>query len=86
MWPGHAAAEPQPAERDVDHAGRQVALPLGLGGDRLLAEQVQHDGDVVRGEAPEDVLLGADQAHVQPVGVAVEDAAQGALARSVAAA
>ncbi len=76
---GDAAAEPQAAEGHVDHAGREIALPFGLGGNRLLAQQVQHHGDVVRGEAPEDVLLGADQPHVQAVGVAVEDSPQGPL-------
>jgi len=38
----------------------------------------------VRGETPEDVLLGADQAHVEPVGIAVQDSPQGALVDKLA--
>ena len=74
-----STAELQPAERHVHHAGRQVALPVGFRGDRLFAQQMKDDGDVVGGEAPEDVLFRPDQAHVQPVGIAVEDAPESAF-------
>ena len=81
---GHSAAELQAAERHVHHAGRQVALPVGFRGDRLFAQQVKDDGNVVGSEAPEDVLFRPDQAHVQPVGIAVEDPSQGAFLNQLA--
>ena len=70
--PADAALEFQAAQGHVDHAGGEVALAVGLGGDRFLAQEVEDDGDVVRGKAPEDVLLGADQAHVEAIGIKVE--------------
>ena len=77
--PADAALEFQAAQGHVDHAGGQVALAVGLGGDRFFAQEVEDDGDVVGGETPEDVLFGADQAHVEAIGVAVEDPPQRAL-------
>jgi len=41
-----------------------------------LAQQVEEDGDVVRGQAPKDVLVLAHPAQVHPARLQVEDLAQ----------
>jgi hypothetical protein len=67
---GAARAEAQEAEDHVLDALAHVGLAVRLDLDRLLAAaQVQHDGDVVGAERPQRVLVGAQLAEVEPVGV-----------------
>ena len=73
---GDPALESQSAQGHVYDPRREITLPLGFHGDRLLLKKVQDHGDVVRREAPQYVLLGANQTHVEPIGVAVEHAAE----------
>ncbi len=64
------------AEDDVLHARIQEGLAARPGLGRLLAHEVEDDGEVVRTEAPERVLVLADLAEVLAVPVHVEQAAE----------
>ena len=68
--------EAQEAEHDVLDPGAHVGLAAGLHLVRVLAGQAQDHRDVVRAEAPQRVLVGAQLAQVQPVRVDVVDVAQ----------
>ena len=63
--------EAQVAEDDVLDALAHVGAPVRDALRGLLADQVQHHRDVVRAEAPQRVLVGAQLAEVQAVAVQV---------------
>ena len=73
---GDAAPKPHEREDDVLDPGLHVALPARVQLDRLLADEVEDHRDVVRAEAPERVLVGAQLAEVEPVRVEVADLAE----------
>ena len=81
--PDHPGREPHAAEDDVLDAGLQVALAARGDLRGALADQPEHHRDVVGAEAPERVLVGADDAQVLPVAVEVEDLAERALVHEV---
>ena len=60
---------------DVGDAGVEEIAADGIDVGRLLAGEAQDEGDVVRGEGPEDVLLAADLAQREAAGVDVLEAA-----------
>ena len=71
-----AAGQPQVAEHDVLDARPHVALAPRRHLHRPAAQQVQHHRDVVHAQAPERVLVLADDAQVLAVAVDVEHVAQ----------
>ncbi len=71
-----ARGELHVAEDDVLDAGTHVALAAGLQLGRPLADEIEQDGDVVRTEAPERVLVGADHAEVHAHAVQVAQLAE----------
>ncbi len=71
-----SGGEAQEAEDDVLDPRADVGLAVGHHLIGLLAGQVEHHRDVVRAEAPERVLVGAQLAQVQAVAVDVVDLAQ----------
>src|SRR5215210_2606924 len=73
---GQPGREAQVGEDDVLDAGTHVGLParVELGG--LLVGEVQEDGDVVRAERPQRVLVRPQLAEVEAVGVDVVDVAE----------
>ena len=77
-----ARGEAQVAEDDVLHALAHVGSAVREALLGLLADEVQHDRHVVRAEAPERVLVGAQLAEVQPVGVHVVELPELARRRS----
>ena len=64
------------AEDDVLDARVEVRLAARPPFDGLLADQVQHDREVVRAERPERVLVRPDLAEVLAVSVQVENVAE----------
>ena len=73
---GAAGREAHEAEDDVLDRRAHVALAARLDLGRLLAEQVQQDGDVVRAERPQRVLVRAQLAEVEAVRVDVVQVAE----------
>src|SRR4029079_7350814 len=82
--PLYAAREAEVGHGHVGDTGREIGAAGAGNALRLLAQQRQHHGDVVRREAPENVLLVADLADVQAVRINVLDAAQRAGAYQLA--
>ena len=82
MQPAHenVSADPAPerelAQRDVGDGVAQIVASLACHRFRLLSQQAEHDADVVRREAPQDVFLGPDLAHIQAVRIDIFDPAQ----------
>ena len=74
------AARPDGKRRKPKTTSSMPCAHVGLAAGRelvgLLAGEVQHDGHVVRPEAPQRVLVGAQLAEVQAVAVDVADVAQ----------
>src|SRR5689334_25293219 len=75
----HPAGEGQHTHRDVGERVAQIAATLTGYLHRRLAKQAQEHMDVVRGEAPERVLLRPNTAEVEAVGVHVLDLAEVAV-------
>ena len=75
--------EVEVAQGDVKDVAIQIGSALARDTNRHLVEQRQHHRDVVRGKAPENVLLGANLADVQTVGVEVVDLSEGAVANQL---
>ena len=71
-----ARGEAQVGEDDVLDPGVQEGLAARRELDRLLADEVEDDREVVRAEAPEDVLVAADLPEVLAVAVDAEQAAE----------
>src|SRR5712691_2613800 len=63
-------------EHDVLNAASQIGLPAGGDIGRLLAQQIQKDGYVVRREAPESVLVVPNRAEVHALVVQIVDVAE----------
>ena len=74
------AARPEGKRRNAKTTSSMPVAHVGLAAratlDRLLAGEVQDHRDVVRAEAPQRVLVGAQLAEVQAVGVDVVDVAE----------
>ncbi len=72
----HAAGEVEQADGGVCNLAVEVVAALGLDGFWHFAEQAKDNGNIMRRERPEDILLPPQLAQVEPVGVDVLDAAQ----------
>ena len=70
-----ARGELEVCHGDVGDSGVEEIAADGIDVGRLLAGEAQDEGDVVRGEGPEDVLLAADLAQREAAGVDVLEAA-----------
>src|SRR3954453_22997686 len=73
---GEAGREAQVAENDVLDVGTHVGLAARVELGRLLLREVQEDGEVVGTQRPQRVLLRAQLAEVEAVGVDVVDVAE----------
>ena len=78
---GEARGKAQEREHDVLDAVAHVALAARCELAGLLAGEREHDRHVVRAEAPERVLVGAQLAEVQAVAVDVAQLAELAARR-----
>jgi len=75
-----ARGELEVGHGDVGDPGVEEVAADGIEVGGLLAGEAQDEGDVVRGEGPEDVLLAADLAQGKAAGVDVLEAADNACA------
>src|SRR5262249_14777872 len=74
--PANAAIEEQVGDGNVGNVRLQIGAAGSADLDRQLADQPQHDGNIVRRKTPENVLLAADLAQVEPVRIDVLDTAK----------
>src|SRR5215470_2448289 len=72
----HATGKIQERERHIGDRMIQVAAALRCDGGRIFLEQVNDCGNIVRREAPEDVLLGSQLSKVEARRADVFDAAK----------
>src|SRR5262249_62322754 len=76
----HAAVEKEVGDGHVGDVRLQVCAAGGADLQRQVADQAQDDRDVVRGEAPQDVLLAANLPQIEAIGVNVLERAELAAA------
>ena len=74
-----AARKFEVAQGDVDNVLVQIGAALAGNLGRHFVEQRQHDRDVVRCKAPENVFLGPNFPDVQTVGIQVIDLTEGSV-------
>src|SRR5919201_5222490 len=76
----NAAAELACRERRICNLRTDVATAMSSNSLRIFFEQGQNHGNIMRREAPQDVLLGAQLANIQARGIDVLHADQLAFA------